>query len=226
MNGPFEHWLSTCDCGAEIDPYGYHLLTCKKGGGPVWCHDSIVAGWSSCLRKLSIHHQKEPKNRYLDKSNRPDIVVFDTGSGCNVELDISLAHPWNKQVASNSCKSDGFAVKKREEEKCDKYAKVQLPSGNAPHIVPLVFEHFGTWGERAHDYLNDLSRRSVDEVGRSNAEEFKSYYRRCFSVLLQKCNARVIMKKLTLLTSDSASIFVDDVNTVVFALVILNTFSL
>ena len=34
------------------------------------------------------------------------------------------------------------------------------------------------------------------------------------------------MKKLTLLTSDSASIFVDDVNTVVFALVILNTFSL
>ena len=223
---PFEHWLSTCDCGAEIDPYGYHLLTCKKGGGPVWCHDSIVAGWSSCLRKLSIHHQKEPKNRYLDKSNRPDIVVFDTGSGCNVELDISLAHPWNKQVASNSCKSDGFAAKKREEEKCDKYAKVQLPSGNAPHIVPLVFEHFGTWGERAHDYLNDLSRRSVDEVGRSNAEEFKSYYRRCFSVLLQKCNARVIMKKLTLLTSDSASIFVDDVNTVVFALVILNTFSL
>ena len=41
---PFEHWLSTCDCGAEVDPYGYHLLTCKKGGGPVWCHDSIVAG--------------------------------------------------------------------------------------------------------------------------------------------------------------------------------------
>ena len=81
--------------------------------------------------------------------------------------------------------SDGFAAKKREEEKCDKYAQVQLPSGNSPHIVPLVFEHFGTWGGQAHDYLNDLSRRSVDEVGRSNAEEFKSYYRRCFSVLLQ-----------------------------------------
>ena len=89
-----------------------------------------------------------------------------------------------------------------------------------------MFEHFGTWGGQAHDYLNDLSRRSVDEVGRSNAEEFKSYYRRCFSVLLQKCNARVIMKKFTLLTSDSASIFVDDVNTVVFALVVLNSFSL
>ena len=71
--------------------------------------------------------------------------------------------------------SDGFAAKKREEEKCDKYAQVQLPSGNAPHIVPLVFEHFGTWGGQAHDYLNDLSRRPVDEVGRSNAEEFKSY---------------------------------------------------
>ena len=95
-----------------------------------------------------------------------------------------------------------------------------------PHIVPLVFKHFGTWGGQAYDYLNDLSRRFVDEVGRSNAEEFKSYYRRCFSILLQKCKARVIMKKLTLLPSDSASIFVDDVNTVVFALVLLNSFSL
>ena len=39
------------------------------------------------------------------------------------------------------------------------------------------------------------------------------YEKLYLSIYLQKSNARVIMKKLTLLTSDSASIFVDDVNT-------------
>ena len=37
---------------------GCHLLTCKLNGGPVWEHDEIVAGWSSYLHDLNLHHRK------------------------------------------------------------------------------------------------------------------------------------------------------------------------
>jgi hypothetical protein len=33
---PFGNWLAECECGLTIDEHGYHLLSCKHGGGPVW----------------------------------------------------------------------------------------------------------------------------------------------------------------------------------------------
>ena len=38
------------------------------------------------------------RNRYTETDDRPDIVVFDTDNGKNIDLDISLAHPWHKDV--------------------------------------------------------------------------------------------------------------------------------
>ena len=89
----FSSWTTTCNCGALIDDSGYHLLTCKTGGGPVWSHESISAVWSDCFRGLHIHHRREPRSHYTTTDNRPDIVFFDSDIGNNVDLDISLAHP-------------------------------------------------------------------------------------------------------------------------------------
>ena len=72
---PAVSWINKCECGAVLDDKGYHLLTCKKGGGPVWSHDSIVSEWSDCLRQLQIHHKHEPRDRYNDSNNRPDIAA-------------------------------------------------------------------------------------------------------------------------------------------------------
>ena len=46
LQSPAVSWIKKCECGAVLDDKGYHLLTCKKGGGPVWSHDS------SCLNGL------------------------------------------------------------------------------------------------------------------------------------------------------------------------------
>ena len=27
----FTNWIRKCDCGHDLDEYGYHLLTCKYG---------------------------------------------------------------------------------------------------------------------------------------------------------------------------------------------------
>ena len=41
-----------------------------------------------------------------------------------------------------------------------KYAKLALSGGGttSPTLVPLVFEHFGRWGQEAERYLNTLLR--------------------------------------------------------------------
>ena len=49
---PAVRWIEQCDCGTALDEMGYHLLTCKKGGGPVWSHDSIVSEWDDQGRHM------------------------------------------------------------------------------------------------------------------------------------------------------------------------------
>ena len=51
---PFTNFINECDCGKELDKNGYHLLTCKYGGGPVWSHNCIVDGWIERLSDLHI----------------------------------------------------------------------------------------------------------------------------------------------------------------------------
>ena len=33
---PFNGCIPQCDCGSYLDGSGYHLMSCKWGGGPVW----------------------------------------------------------------------------------------------------------------------------------------------------------------------------------------------
>ena len=190
-------WITDCNCGASLDDSGYHLLTCKTGGGPVWSHESLASVWSDCLKNLNIPHRREPRHRYMTSENRPDIVVFDSQWGANIELDVALAHPWSSDIFPKSSDVDGAAAKRREDRKEDKYKKERLPGGSQVNMIPLVMEHFGRWGEEARKYLRKLAQRSTDGVGRPNAAEFVDFWRKRFSVQLQRCNSRVILKKLS-----------------------------
>ena len=88
-----------CDCGKDVD--NYHLLTCKLGCGLVWEHDEIVAGWSSCLHELNLHHKKEVRYQYVDNEKRPDIqvVVLDSSAGSST---FTLIEPRsNERICNN-----------------------------------------------------------------------------------------------------------------------------
>ena len=95
----------------------------------------------------------------------------------------------------------GFAAKKREDLKFSKYDQERLASGDSPAFTPLVFEHFGCWGEKAVDYLRVLSRKSRDAVGKSNTADFINFWRKRISVQIQKCNSRVLLRKIDRLTN-------------------------
>ena len=162
----------------------------------MWEHNGIVTGWSSCLQDLRIIKNLD-RFRYLGNEDRPDIVVFDSGVGAGLDLDVALTHPWRKDFILHTASEDGFAAAQMENIKRRKYSNEQLHgSSSSPDFKPLVFEHFGRWGSEAKAYLNFLAKRSRSSVGKCNEAEFRGYWRHRFAVLLQRCNARVMEKKL------------------------------
>ena len=141
------------------------MLTCKTGGGSVWSHESISSVWSDCFRGLHIHHRREPRSRYTTTDNRPDIVFFDSDIGNNVDLDISLAHPWSSDIFPSSAGVNGAAAERRANRKIEKYSKQQLPGG----IIATVINPTGNgafwslgdgWVETPVQIIKEVIRQS------------------------------------------------------------------
>ena len=99
--------------------------------------------WSDCLRELNVNHRREPRHRYSNSNDRADIVAFDPDKGCNVDLDVALAHLWSSDIFPRSSESDNAATERRKERKKAKYATENLPGGSTVSFIPLVIEHFG-----------------------------------------------------------------------------------
>ena len=77
-------------------------------------------------------------------------------------------------------------------------------------ILLVFFNIFGSWGDSAVEYPNTLAKRSRDIEGRCNEAEFCCYWRKRFSVLLQKSNASFILHKLSRLLSTAEKRFMLD----------------
>ena len=126
-----ERWLLCCLLVCLSVYLCLSVLVCKYGGGPVWAHNSVLHGWSECMSDLHIPHEKEPRNLYVNTEDRPDITFFDAESGQNLDVDISLAHPWSQGILKRSSREDGFAACTREEKKINKYTGEILPGGTS-----------------------------------------------------------------------------------------------
>ena len=81
--------------------------------------------------------------------------------------------------------------------KKSKYEALSVQDGTTPNLVPLVFEHFGFWGQEADNFLSSLSKKSKDSEGRSTEANFRTRWLRQISIIIQRCNARVILKKIS-----------------------------
>ena len=144
------------------------------------------------MSDLHIPNEKEPRNLYVNTEDCPDITFFDAESGQNLDVDISLAHPWSQGILKRSSREDGFAAHTRGEKKTNNYTGEILPGGTSSKCISLVFEHFGRWGLQADAFLHTLSkqRSCIEEDPFYSVEQFKTFWRKRFSLILQKCSAK------------------------------------
>ena len=186
-------------CSNECGKFSTKISSCfKHGGGPISLHDFVVSGWSECLHEAGLHHRKGPRDRYTNNDCRRDSVVFHTDEGSNSDLEVVFTHAWSSVVLSKLAEVDGFASLVREERQRKKYAKFALSSGGttSPTLNPLVFEHFGRWGQKAERYLNTLASRASDCYWKRSHSKFVCHWRKLIAVIVQKANAGVILGKI------------------------------
>ena len=81
---------------------------------------------SECLSSLHLPHKCEPRDRYVN-SNCSDILVADSETGSNIELDVALAHLWAADILSRASTTARSAAVRREELKLSKYKEEKLP---------------------------------------------------------------------------------------------------
>ena len=77
-------------------------------------------------------------------------------------------------------------------------------------LLYLNISAVGGGGEKASEYLRVLSALWRDDNGRSNIAEFKTHWRRRFSIKLQQCNASVISRKMAVISAGQKSCSVLD----------------
>ena len=116
-----------------------------------------------------------------------------------------MAHPLSGDSMKGATAESGYAAKKREVKKEQKYNQGVPQSGTRPLFVPLVLEHYGYWGPSAEDHLDRISKKP------NNSEtDFRDRWRKHISVNIQKYNARVISKKVSKLSLCRAEEFLYD----------------
>ena len=79
--------------------------------------------------------------------------MFDPNTGQNLDLDVSLAHPWSQDIIRRASKENGHAAVTREEKKMKKYSEELVPGGYVSRCLPLVIEHFWEVGHKGREFF-------------------------------------------------------------------------
>ncbi len=106
-------------------------------------------------------------------SGSPDRYVAKSFFRPVAELDIAISYPISKDILSRAAYIDGAAASRRKKIKHTKYKSQLLPRAFATTTIPLVFQHYGRWGDEAQQFLRlFLSHMSYDDDDRHNASSF------------------------------------------------------
>lgn len=134
---------------------------------PQLSHFSLVC---MPVGNLQVHHRKEPKQ--LLTANQTYLSLT-PGSGSNIELDIVLARPWSLDIYAHHLLL--LMVPQLQEDKTGRRTSMRKITIQADHLFKMthsVLEQFGHWGEKADNYLDQLSKRPRDETGGPNKAKF------------------------------------------------------
>ena len=186
--------LDNCipQCKQPLDSSGYHILTCKWGGGIIRRHDHIADCLYKMLTSVGYRCRKELPDQF-DGKQRPDVAVYDYKDGKKLLLDVTIAHPAARKYISKSHSVAGFAATEREKQKNTKYLSKSRELGYL--FKPFAMEVFGRWSDSAQNFLSETSKFAASTLQISSAE-FLHMWRRRFATCLQKENVSIMSEKM------------------------------
>ena len=190
-----------CDCQAKtrLDPKGYHICTCHKGGGAQRTHDELKN--YICNAGCYSGFQVKAEMRYeLDKV-RPDLT-FQRGTmtdGRPVHADLTVTNtlrgrsdPACKRQTLALLTKKGWAAERAAHGKIQKYkaACAQMNSS----FIPLVFESTGHMHNDVIVLLKTISSHA-SESRKIPAHVLFQYHINHLSVILQRGIADAMLRR-------------------------------
>ena len=125
---------------------------------------------------------------------RPDLVIEGlNGPGKRTAIDISVTQPACDTYVSGAAQSARYAATEREKHKKAKY--VELCERVGMDFVPFVFEVQGAIGKEGAEFIHNVIRHQVRNIGDApdNALKMhKKWFIQRLQVQLQHGNARMI----------------------------------
>ena len=210
-----EHFCPAC--GEVMDRFGDHALACSCRGDRTKRHnvqrnqalfDSLASGFTGAeLERPGLLQPREagegpPEDEgdgdRLDTNGRrpADVYVPRWRNGIPAALDFAITSGMRSDLLVHSAASCTAATERYEERKREHQKTAERCSEQGITFIPMVLEaHAGGWGPSARKAFAVLAKRTADATGEDAAVVADRYAQRR-SVLLQKENARAVLRRL------------------------------
>jgi hypothetical protein len=183
-----------CVCGAEVDQFARHGLSCRRSAGRHrrhgWANDVILRA----IRSTNIHAELEPPRLLRGDGKRPDGATLDPWtSGRYLIWDFTCPDTVAPSHLPRSSREAGAPAVSAEASKSTKYRELST-SGNYI-FTPVAIETLGTWGPSATSLCQDLGGRIARETGDVRSTAF---LKQRLSLAVQRGNAASILGTIPL----------------------------
>ena len=202
-----------CDCAKRhirIDPHGYHLLDCGKGGGRTRIHDAVNRELARGLRQLGVSVRLEkPYNAGLKQ--RADLIARDNENQL-IHYDLVTTWPLSTHQIDHPSQAThsvtGADVARAEAGKitlCGTTRQYPHLAQDGPRAArngyyqfyPLGINLLGVWGHGLQHLFGKSMHDAVEahELTPAGAARYAARFRRRISVTLQRAVAEAVMMR-------------------------------
>ena len=169
----------TCVCGATVDAYGTHGLSCQRSGGRLPCHASVNETIRRALVSGGVPAVLEPVGVCRDDSKRPDgMSLIPWRRGLLLLWDFTCSDTLAPSHLATSVRGAGRladsseALKRRKADSSEALKRRKYSSLTVTFHFPLCVETLGAWGSSARELIRRIGSRVMERTGDVRATQF------------------------------------------------------
>ena len=188
-----------CLCGAHVDKFGHHGLSCQRSAGRNLRHNLLNDSILRAIQSAGIQAVREPTGLLRNDGKRPDgaTLVPWTRGRCLL-WDATCPDTLAQSYIPRTSIEAGAAAATSETKKITKYSLLS----DRHEFVPVAIETLGSWGERGLAFINELGKRIAAVSGDNRSTAF---LKQRMSLAVQRGNAAAVHGTLLAFAVDDDS---------------------
>ncbi|KAI5640648.1 hypothetical protein NE865_06966 [Phthorimaea operculella] len=172
-----------CGCGAQVNQFGHHGLSCRKSAGRIPRHAALNDVIRRALVSANVPAKLEPNGIVRSDGKRPDgVTLIPWQQGRSLVWDVTCVDTLAPSHLHTTSTRAGSAAANAEAAKVRKYAEIS----KSYMFSPIGFETLGPWGPEAKKLIKDISVRMYKASGDRRAGSFLAQR---ISLAIQRGNA-------------------------------------